>query len=208
MAVDPKHLPQVGDPAPYFEASTEKGILRFPDYSMGNWCVLFAHPANFTSAWSVFSAFVAFKERWLNERNTRVVAVTNEHIRQNNDWSDKARRYIGIYLRAPVVEDLDFRITHLYGLASSRRPQPGCERLALIIDPEGIIRMIIHRPLPNIESAISDIEKQLDRLQRNVAEQEECPSEPQLQVAEQSDACEAVYKPRPAYLIRKKILAN
>jgi peroxiredoxin (alkyl hydroperoxide reductase subunit C) len=208
MSVQSQHLPQVGDPAPHFEAMTEKGPLSFPDYSKGNWCIFFAHPANFTSAWSVFSAFVAFKERWLNERNTRVVALANEHIRQNNDWSDKARRYIGIYLRAPVIEDLDFRIAHMYGIASSRRPQPGCERLALIIDPEGIIRMIIHRPLANIESALLDIEKQLDRLQGNVPDEPIVETPAQLETSEQSDAVCDVYKTKPAYLIRKKILAN
>jgi peroxiredoxin (alkyl hydroperoxide reductase subunit C) len=201
-------LPDIGDYVPSFEVETEKGVLRFPDYSAGSWCIFFAHPANFTSAWTMFSAFLAMKERWLDERNTKVLALTNEPLRQNNQWADKARRYIGIYLKAPVIEDLDFSIAKKFGLASGRRPQPGCDRLALIIDPQGIVRMVIHRPLPNIENALMEIELELDRLQGNLTRQEEPPAEAPLHVAELSDAIDTHYKTDPAYFARKKIFPN
>lgn len=202
-----KKLPQIGDLAPSFEVLTEKGLLRFPDYCEGCWCIFFAHPANFTSAWTMFSAFLAMKERWLNERNTKVLALSNESLRPNNQWADKARRFIGIYLKAPVIEDLDFHIAQLYGLASGRRPQAGCDRLALIIDPEGIVRMIIHRPLPNIESALLDIERELDRLQGKLIEAETEVLDP-LAVVEKLDAVGTLYKPDPAYFARKVINPN
>jgi alkyl hydroperoxide reductase subunit AhpC len=201
-------LPDIGDYVPSFEVETEKGVLKFPEYSAGSWCIFFAHPANFTSAWTMFSAFLAMKERWLNERNTKVLALTNEPLRQNNQWADKARRYIGIYLKAPVIEDLDFSIARQFGLASGRRPQPGCDRLALIIDPQGIVRLIIHRPLPNIESALMEIELELNRLQGNLTRQEELPVEAPMQVAELSDAVDIHYKAEPAYFVKKKIFPN
>ncbi len=202
-----KKLPQIGDLAPSFEVMTEKGMLRFPEYNEGCWVIFFAHPANFTSAWTMFSAFLAMKERWLNERNTKVLALSNESLRPNNQWADKARRFIGIYLKAPVIEDLDFQIAKQYGLASGRRPQLGCDRLAVIIDPEGIVRLIIYRPLPNIESALLDIERELDRLQGNVMHLEENKLEP-LTVLEQLDATGKFYKPDPAYFSRKEINPN
>ena len=202
------NLPKVGMYAPYFEAQTEKGLIQFPEYSQGCWCIIFAHPANFTSAWTMFSAFLALKERWLTERNTRILAISNESIRQNN-FSDKARRYLGIYLKAPVIEDLDFTIANVYGMASTRRPRPGCDRLAYVIDPEGRIRMIITRPLlPNIESALEEIEKKLDRLQRNIEDQEEVQLALNVESHEQSDALAEVYKTKPAHFSRKKIQPN
>lgn len=200
-------LPEIGEVAPAFEVHTEKGLLRFPEYSEGCWCIFFAHPANFTSAWTMFSAFLAMKERWLNERNTKVLALSNESLRPNHQWADKARRFLGIYLKAPVIEDLDFHIANLYGLASGRRPQPGCDRLALIIDPDGIVRMIIHRPLPNIESALLDIEKELDRLQGNVVENND-DLLGSIPVDEQLDAIGKFYKHDPAYFSAKKISPN
>ncbi len=201
-------LPQVGDFAPRFEVSTSKGLVCFPEYAEGEWCIFFAHPANFTSAWTMFSAFLAMKERWLNERNTKVLALSNESLRPNNDWSDKARRFIGIYLKAPVIEDLDFRIAKMYGLASGRRPQQGCDRLAVIIDPEGIVRHIIHRPLLNIESALLDIERELDRLQGKIVGDDPLPSLTLSEVAEHSDAEGQDYKPKPAHFPRKKFFQN
>lgn len=207
MASNEQKLPQVGDPAPEFEVNTSKGLVRFPQYSEGGWCILFAHPANFTSAWTMFSAFLAMKERWLNERNTKVLALSNESLKHNNDWSDKARRFIGIYLKAPVIEDLDFSIARMFGLASGRRPQPGLDRLAVIIDPEGIVRMVIHRPLPNIETALLDIERELDRLQKRTQETD-AGKVPLEEVLEQSDAPGDRYKARPAHFPRKKFAHN
>ncbi len=204
-----KILPEVGDSAPSFEVQTSKGVVKFPEYSQGCWCIFFAHPANFTSAWTMFSAFLAMKERWLHERNTKVLALSNESLRSNSDWSDKARRFIGIYLKAPVIEDLDFQLANVFGLASGRRPQQGCDRLALIIDPEGIIRLIIHRPLPNIESALLDIERELDRLQgKIVAENQAAPALELAEVTEQSDAAGLRYKPKPAHFSKKKLSQN
>jgi alkyl hydroperoxide reductase subunit AhpC len=202
-------LPQVGDLAPSFEVTTSKGVVRFPGYSDGCWCIFFAHPANFTTAWTMFSAFLAMKERWLNERNTKVLALSNESLRPNNDWSDKARRYIGIYLKAPVIEDLDFQIAKMYGLASGRRPQKGCDRLAVVIDPAGIVRLIIHRPLPNIESALLDIERELDRLQGKIVEAAHgIPDFSLPEVQEHSDASGVDYKHKAAHFPKKKFFQN
>lgn len=208
MSKHPHILPQIGDPAPAFEVKTSKGVVSFPGYNEGCWCIFFAHPANFTSAWTMFSAFLAMKERWLNERNTKVLALSNESLRPNNDWSDKARRFIGIYLKAPVIEDLDFQIAKMYGLASGRRPQLGCDRLAVIIDPEGIVRLIIHRPLPNIESALLDIERELDRLQGKIVEEETAPTLALAEVTEHSDARGLKYTAKPAHFPRKKFFQN
>jgi peroxiredoxin (alkyl hydroperoxide reductase subunit C) len=205
MANDQPELPGIGDPAPRFEVETPRGLFRFPEYSEGCWCIFFAHPANFTSAWRMYSTFLALKERWFAARNTRLVALSNEDIRLN-DWSDKVRRYIGIYLKAPVIEDLDFSIADRFGMASGRRKQPGFDRLAFIIDPDGIIRLIMHNPLPSIENAVLELEKELDRLQGNVpvpAETTPAHTLESLDIPEKSDAVEE-YKPKPAYFKRNR----
>lgn len=208
MSTTPSNLPQVGDAAPSFVVHTPRGPLQLHDYCAGCWCIFFAHPANFTSAWSMYSAFLALKERWFNERNTKLLALVNEPIRQN-DWSDKVRRYIGIYLKAPVIEDLDFSIANQFGMASGRRKLPGFDRLAFIIDPEGIIRLIIHNPLPSIESAILDLENSLDRLQGKVAAcpQSREPGYDGVSPQERPDAAED-YTMKPAYFGKRKVNLN
>lgn len=202
-----KKFPGVGDLAPAFEAQTTQGTIHFPEYSAGQWCIIFAHPANFSSAWEMFSTFVAMKERWLSERNIKVIGIANVPVEQN-DWAQKASRFVGIYLRGPVVEDLDCSIAKRYGIASARRPLPDCNRLALVIDPQGIIRLIIQRPLmPNIESALSDIERELNRLQGHAKA-----AQPVLETAEtleHSDIPDGLhYRLKPAYFSRKRTSPN
>lgn len=209
MQTDQPKLPEVGDIAPSFEVETSKGLVRFPEYADGCWCVFFAHPANFTSCWAMFSAFLGKKERWLNERNTKVLALCNETLPSNNDWSEKARRFIGIYLNAPVIEDLDFKIARMFGLASGRRPQPGLNRLAVIIDPEGVVRMVIHRPLLNIMDALDEIAIQLDRLQGNTPDPALVQFVPEIpEIPESTDAIEGSFETRPAHFPRKLFGVN
>jgi peroxiredoxin (alkyl hydroperoxide reductase subunit C) len=202
-------LPQIGDVAPYFEVQTQKGIVRFPEFTKGSWCIFFAHPANFTSAWRMYSNFLAMKERWLHERNTKLLVLSNEAIRQN-DWSDIVRRYIGIFLKAPVIEDRDNHIATLYGMSSGRRITPPYHRLLYIIDPEGIIRLILHRPLESIQTALADLEVELERLQGTVQGTSDLPTRPpegMLSTSEQSDVRDG-YKPKPAYFLPGKISLN
>jgi alkyl hydroperoxide reductase subunit AhpC len=201
-------LPQIGDKAPHFNVPSQKGDIEFPAYSAGQWCIFFAHPANFTSAWTMYSTFLAFKERWFDARNTKMVALTTQPIR-HDDWSGKMRRYLGIYLGAPVIEDLDGSIAQQYGMASGRKRQPEHDRLAFIIDPEGIIRLILDNLEPSIEHAITQLERELDRLQNKtttdlVATVMDLSYE---YVAEECDPSVG-YAYKPAYFRRDKINPN
>lgn len=201
-------LPQVGEMAPAFEVQTQKGVVRFPEFSKGSWCVFFAHPVNFTSAWRMYSNFLAMKERWLHERNTRLLVLTNESARQSG-WSDVVRRYIGIFLKAPVIEDSDNRISALYGLSPGRRIVPPNHRLLYIIDPEGVIRLIVNRPLASLQTSMAYLEAELDRLQGRIAAAVETPVAPPvaISVPEQVDS-QAGYKPKPAYFRQSRIILN
>ncbi|MDX2134047.1 MAG: redoxin domain-containing protein [Saprospiraceae bacterium] len=207
-------LPQVGDLAPTFSISSSKGRIDFPQYCRNCWCVLFAHPANFTSAWEMYSAFLALKERWLDERNTKFIALSNEPLKHNSAWSDKARRYLGIYLKTPVIEDLDFRIANLYGIASGRRPVKSFDRLAFIIDPMGVIRMIINRPLPNIETAILTIQQAFDQLRSNDmahkidANLNDLSRQPIPEVSDIPEGNPQSWRMKPAYFRRSSLIWN
>jgi peroxiredoxin (alkyl hydroperoxide reductase subunit C) len=202
-------LPKIGDRAPQFEVLTPKGLVSFPEFSQGYWCIFFAHPANFTSAWRMYSNFLAMKERWLNERNTKLLVLANESIRQN-DWSDIVRRYLGIFLKAPVIEDPEHTIAKLYGMATGRRITPPTDRLLYIIDPEGIIRLILRRPLASIQTTITDLERALDHLQGNTSLDKVVPLDAVAQLLDAADQLDGKdgYKPKPAYFGRTKINLN
>ncbi len=164
-------IPKEGDLAPAFTAETQRGVIHFPDYARGHWCIFFTHPANFTSAWMMFNTFMVLKERWFNDQNTKLIGLANEAVRQDN-WSDKVRRYIDIYLKAPLIEDPDNRIAELYGLSVGRSLNTKHNRVAFIIDPEGVVRLVIERPIDGIEYAIRKLQVELNRLQGKIAEDE------------------------------------
>jgi alkyl hydroperoxide reductase subunit AhpC len=203
-------LPQVGDIAPSFRALTQKGPIEFPAYSEGCWCILFVHPANFTSAWTMYSTFLALKERWFDGRNTKMLALSNEPLR-HTEWSQKVRRYIGIYLGAPVIEDLDFSIAQQYGMTtSSRRKHPQHDRIAFIIDPQGVIRVIIENKQPSIETAIVQLEIELDRLQNGGVPVELAADTHIPEFVEVTEQCDATqeYRWRPAYFRKDQVHPN
>ena len=108
-----------------------------------------------------------------------------------------------------IIEDLDFSIAHRFGMASVRRKTPGHDRLAFIIDPDGIIRVIIRVPLPSIEHAIVDLQIELDRLQGNPDVYAEAPCLQPLETNEQLDVISLEgYKPKPAYFKKKTVNPN
>jgi alkyl hydroperoxide reductase subunit AhpC len=205
MLLHHPELPKPGDQAPAFSAISQKGLIEFPAYSAGYWCIFFSHPANFTSAWKMYSTFMALKERWFNERNTKLLGLCHEPVRPN-DWSDKARRYIGIYLNAPVIEDPDDHVASLFGMASWRRNQEEFNRWAYIIDPDGMVRLVLCNPLPSIENAILDLGRAIDQLQGNSIG---APKPEPITTFERSDADTAKhYKLNPAYFYRRRVKWN
>lgn len=199
-------LPKVGDPAPVFVAQSQKGLIHFPEYCAGSWCVLFAHPANFTSTWKMYDAFMALKEQWFDERNTKIIGIWHERIKPDN-WLDKARRYLGIYFNAPIVEDPTQEVANLFGMASwSRRDHPDFNRWAYIIDPNGIVRLILCNPLPSVVDAIGSLSNAIDQLQGQANQIRTSPP-PTLPV-EASDADQESYKVQPAYFPKDGVLWN
>lgn len=155
----------------------------------------------------MYSTFLALKERWFNTRNTKLLTISVEPVRQT-DWSDRVRRYLGMYMKSPVVEDLDCRISNQYGLDSLARRHSDFNRLAYIIDPFGVIRMIIYNPLPSIETALAEVERALDQLQGKAPQAPEN-KQPFPQIVEQPDAAAATdFKFKPAYFGKNKMNPN
>ena len=157
-------FPNIGDIVPPFEALTEKGLVSFPSYNQGRWSIIFAHPANFSSAWAMYSTFLSLKERWFLDRDTRLLAICNEPLGHDH-FTEKVRRYIGIFLKAPVVEDLDYRVAHILGIASGRKKHPEHDRIAYVIDPVGVVRLILYNHLkPTVETAVLQLENGIVRV--------------------------------------------
>lgn len=206
------NLPQIGDAAPAFEAMTNKGPVAFPGhFGDGNWTIFFAHPANFTGAWVMYSTFLALKEKYFTDRNCKLLGLFSQPNVPDAEgtWAEKARRYLGIYLKAPVVDDADLKIAGIYGMVIGRLRQSGHDRVAYVIDPGGIIRGIISGPF-TLQSVVDDLEKTINRLQ-GINEPEPLPIDPKslIEMQEKADQVHSgFYKTKPAYFPKKELGAN
>ncbi len=213
MAKNRHTLPQEGAPAPPFVAHTQKGIIHFPEDYRGHWCVFLCHPANFTSGWRMYSDYLAQKERWLQERNTRLLLLSNQTV-CGDLWSDIVKRYLSIYLKAPIIEDTDNCIAELYGMSPSWQISPPNHRFLYIIDPEGIVRLIVYRPLLSIQQSLAWVADRLICLQegKNASNGSDLgsavPFPLPLHVEEQLDKTLLEKKMRPAYLRKGKNSLN
>lgn len=212
MANKKGKLPKIGESAPSFVAQTQKGTIHFPEDFRGSWCVFFCHPANFTSGWRMYSDYLAQKERWLQERNTRLLMLSNQTV-SGELWKDLVSRYLSFHFKAPIIEDTDNRIADLYGMSPSQRIAPPNHRFLYIVDPEGIIRLIVCRPLPSMQQSLNHIADELEKLQTSYSkareDQKAMPLAPPFQPPEERlDEGINMQKLRPAYLRTSKTDLN
>ncbi len=205
-------LPKIGDTAPGFEAATNKGTISFPGlFGEGNWVIFFSHPANFTGAWVMYSTFLALKEKYFTDRNCKLLGLFSHSSTPDAEgtWADKMRRYLGIYLKAHVVDDIDLKIASAYGMVIGRMRPSGHDRVAYVIDPSGVIRAIVSGPF-TLHSVVGDLERAIDRLQGlAVPEAETIAQNSLVDVPEKPDgSVSELYKSRPAYFPKKELGAN
>ncbi len=112
----------------------------------------------------MYSGYLAQKERCLQERNTRLLMLSNQTV-AGELWKDVVSRYLSFHFKAPIIEDTDNSIADLYGMSPSQRITPPNHRILYIVDPEGVIRLIVCRPLPSMLQSLNHIENELERLQ-------------------------------------------
>ncbi len=154
----------------------------------------------------MYSDYLIQKEHWLQERNTRLLMLSNQTV-CGDMWTDIISRYLSMCFKAPIIEDTDNRIADLYGMSPSRQISPPAHRLLYIIDPEGIIRYIVCRPLLSIQESLAQIAQELERLQNNITSTEPIELPPSLPFEKTEERLEQGWKEhdmRPAYLSRKK----
>ena len=95
--IDQSNFPIIGQLAPHFEALSNKGIVRFPnEFQENQWCILFAHPANFTGAWVMYSTFLALKEKYFTERNCKLLGLCCEPVGPDGEgtWAEFGGEFV------------------------------------------------------------------------------------------------------------------
>lgn len=145
-------MPLIGDPAPAFKAKTTQGDISFPEDYKGKWVILFSHPADFTPVCTTeFMTFASMMDEF-KALNTELVGLSVDSIYAHIAWLRKIKEleYKGmknIEVTFPLIEDIKMEVAHKYGMIQPGQSSTQAVRAVFVIDPKGIIRLVLYYPL-------------------------------------------------------------
>ena len=154
---------RVGMKAPEFEAQTTMGNISLNDY-IGKWVVLFSHPGDFTPVCTTEIIAFANANTYFKEINTCLLGLSVDSNPSHLAWIYDIYLRTGIQIPFPIIADRNGFIARKYGMISTDISNTETVRNVYIIDPEGIIRLILIYPM-NIGRCIPEILRSLEALQ-------------------------------------------
>ncbi|MCU0305030.1 MAG: peroxiredoxin [Thermoanaerobaculales bacterium] len=137
---------RVGDKAPNFVAKTTDGQLSLYDYMGDNWVFLFSHPADFTPVCTTELGQVAKMKKEFDKRNVRVLGLSIDSLEDHRRWLKDIESTQGVALNFPVIADPDRAIAERYGMIQGNGNIMSTGRMALVIDPDKEVRLIVVYP--------------------------------------------------------------
>ncbi|MGC8932764.1 MAG: peroxiredoxin [Candidatus Methanodesulfokora sp.] len=156
-------IPLLGEKFPEIEVKTTHGVFKLPDQYKGKWFVLFSHPADFTPVCT--TEFVAFQKRYdeFRKLNAELIGLSIDQVFSHIKWIEWIEQKLGVKIEFPVIADDVGRVAGKLGLI---HPGKGTNtvRAVFIVDPHGIIRLIIYYP-QEIGRNIDEILRALTALQ-------------------------------------------
>ena len=154
---------KIGQKAPNFNAVTTCGNITLEDYN-GKWLVLFSHPGDFTPVCT--TEMIAFSRAYpyFQKMNTELLGLSIDSNASHLAWMNDIFKRTGIVLPFPIVADRSGEIARLYGMISKDISNTQTVRDVIIIDPNGVVKIILTYPL-NVGRNIAEIIRAVQALQ-------------------------------------------
>lgn len=143
-------MPLIGDKAPEFVAETSMGTVNFPQDYKGKWVILFSHPADFTPVCTTeFMTFASMQEEF-KAMNTELLGLSIDSVHSHIAWARNIeglewKDYKDMKVNFPIIADLGMDVSNKYGMLQGGS-STSTIRAVFIIDPEGIVRLIMYYP--------------------------------------------------------------
>jgi len=87
-----------------------------------------------------------------------------DSIHSHIAWVNNVREKTGVYMRFPIIADIDMKVAKLYGMLQPGESETSAVRAVFFIDPVGKIRLIMYYPL-NVGRNMDEIKRALEALQ-------------------------------------------
>jgi len=140
-----KGLPLIGDKLPEMAVQTTHGVKKLPQDYAGKWLVLFSHPADFTPVCT--TEFVSFAKNYdkFQKLNADLLGLSIDQVFSHIKWVEWIENELKVEIPFPIIADDQGKIATKLGML---HPGGGSKtvRAVFIVDPEGIIRLILFYP--------------------------------------------------------------
>src|SRR3954471_1979368 len=147
---------QIGQTAPDFEADTTEGRISFHDWLGDSWAVLFSHPRDFTPVCTTELGYLAKIKPDFDSRNVKVIGLSVDPVENHEKWSKDIEETQGYAPNYPMIGDVDFNVSKLYGMLPAstsgdplvRTPADNqTVRNVFVIGPDKKIKLVLVYPM-------------------------------------------------------------
>ncbi len=147
---------RLGDVAPDFEAETTQGPIKFHEWLGDSWGVLFSHPKEFTPVCTTELGYMAKINPDFASRNVKIIGLSVGPLEDQEGWAKDIEETQGTAPNYPIISDVDFKVSKLYGMlpaevggeASERTPADNqTVRNVFVIGPDKKVKLILVYPM-------------------------------------------------------------
>jgi len=137
---------RIADEAPDFTAETTQGTISFHEWLGDSWGVLFSHPRDFTPVCTTELGTVAKLKPEFDKRNTKVIALSVDPIKDHTKWSDDIEETQGVAPNFPLIADDDKKVADLYDMIHPNASDTATVRSVFVIGPDKKIKLNLTYP--------------------------------------------------------------
>ena len=106
----------INQTAPDFEADTTQGRIRFNDWIGDSWAVLFSHPKDFTPICTTELGYLAKIKPEFDRRGVKLIGLSVDAVADHQAWAQDIEDTQGARPNYPMIGDIDFNVSKLYGM--------------------------------------------------------------------------------------------
>ena len=146
----------INDTAPDFEAETTEGKIKFHDWIGDKWAVLFSHPKDFTPVCTTELGYMAKIKPEFDKRGVKIIGLSVDPVDATPAGPTTSRRRKGFAPNYPMIGDVDYNVSKLYGMLPAAVSGDPTKRTAadnqtvrnvFVIGPDKKIKLILVYPM-------------------------------------------------------------